>query len=143
MNIIGDEMVTGIVTRQLHNMNFENLIIVPRICTVSTEAEFLDEIQAEILRVFLLAIHSHLYIVALRFLFLQTHTTSYSFYSSDTVHCKGGKPDGKQYHLPYSLRNPYRILKSEQSQDYTQKPQRNCIRIRSKNNSIYFSSEFL
>ncbi len=27
----------------------------------STEAEFLDEIQTEVLRVFLVAIHSHLY----------------------------------------------------------------------------------
>jgi hypothetical protein len=30
-------------------------------------------------KVFLLAIHSHLYSFALRFLFLQTHATSYSF----------------------------------------------------------------
>jgi hypothetical protein len=39
------------------------------------EAEFLDEIQTKVLRVFLLAIHSHLYSFALRFLFLQTHAT--------------------------------------------------------------------
>jgi hypothetical protein len=52
------------------------------------EAEFLDEIQTKVLRVFILAIHSHLYSFALRFIFLQTHTTSYSFYSSVTVHCK-------------------------------------------------------
>jgi hypothetical protein len=32
------------------------------------EAEFLDEIQTKVLRVFLLAIHSHLYSFALRFL---------------------------------------------------------------------------
>jgi hypothetical protein len=37
---------------------------------------------------------------------------------------KGGKPDRKPYTLPYSLRNP-RKLKSENSQDYAQKPQRN------------------
>ncbi len=43
------------------------------------EAEFLDENQT---KVFLLAIHSHLYSFALRFLFLPTHATSYSF-------CKG------------------------------------------------------
>ncbi len=43
------------------------------------EAEFLDEIQAKFSRVFLLAIHSHLYSFTLRFLFLQTHATSYSF----------------------------------------------------------------
>ncbi len=46
------------------------------------EAEFLGEIQTKFLRVFLLVIHSHLYSFVLRFLFLQTHATSYSF-------CKG------------------------------------------------------
>jgi hypothetical protein len=58
----------------------------------STEAEFLDEIQTKVLSLFFLAFHSHLYSFALRFLFLQTHTTSYSFYSSlssVTVHCQG------------------------------------------------------
>ena len=38
---------------------------------------------------------------------------------------KGGKPDRKPYPLPYGLRNPYRNLKSENSQDYVEKPQRN------------------
>jgi hypothetical protein len=38
--------------------------------------------DTSLLRVFLLGIHSHLYSFALRFLFLQTHATSYSFYSS-------------------------------------------------------------
>jgi hypothetical protein len=42
-------------------------------------AEFLDEIQTKVLRVFLLAIRSHLYSFALRFLLLQTHTISYIF----------------------------------------------------------------
>ncbi len=50
-----------------------------------TEAEFLDEIQTKVLRVFLLDIRSHLYSFTLKFLFLQTHATSYSFYSSVTV----------------------------------------------------------
>jgi hypothetical protein len=74
-----------------------------------TEAEFLDEIQTKVLKVFLLDTYSLLYSFALRFLFLQTHATSYmfhqthinsyvflqahatsySFYSSVTVHCKG------------------------------------------------------
>jgi hypothetical protein len=40
---------------------------------------------------------------------------------------KGGKPDRKPYPLPYGLRNPYRNLKSENSQDYAQKPQQNCM----------------
>jgi hypothetical protein len=42
-----------------------------------------------------------------------------------TVKDKGGKPDRKPHPLPYGLRNPYRNLKSENSQDYAQKPQRN------------------
>jgi hypothetical protein len=45
-------------------------------CT-QTVAEVLDEIQTKVLRVFLLAIHSHLHSFALRWLFLRTHTTSY------------------------------------------------------------------
>jgi hypothetical protein len=36
---------------------------------------------------------------------------------------KGGKPSRKPYLLPYGLRNPYRDLKSENPQDYAQKPQ--------------------
>ncbi len=45
---------------------------------------------------------------------------------SGSVKEKGGKPDRKPYPLPYGLRNPYRNLKSENSQDYAQKPQCNC-----------------
>ncbi len=43
------------------------------------EVEFLEEIKT---KVFLLAMQSHLDSFALRFIFLQTHTTSYSFYSA-------------------------------------------------------------
>jgi hypothetical protein len=57
----------------------------------------LAEIQTKVLRVFLLAFHSPLFSFALRFLFLQTHATSYSFCSSVTllpiVKERGGKPD--------------------------------------------------
>jgi hypothetical protein len=76
--------------------------------------------RQKVLGVFRLAIHG----LALRFLFLQTHATSHSFYNSVTVHCKGGKPERKPFPLPYGLRNPYRNLNPEQ--DYAQKPQRNC-----------------
>ncbi len=38
---------------------------------------------------------------------------------------KEEKPVRKPYPLPYGLRNPYRNLKSENSQDYAQKPQQN------------------
>jgi hypothetical protein len=54
---------------------------------VHPEAEFWDEIQTKVLiRVssLLPGIHRHLYSFALRFLFLQTPATSYSFYSSVT-----------------------------------------------------------
>jgi hypothetical protein len=64
---------------------------------------------------------SHLYSFALRFIFLQTHATSYSFYSAVilfTVKEKGGKPDRKPYALLYGLKNTYRYLRSENSQDY-------------------------
>jgi hypothetical protein len=88
----------------------------------------MDKNQTKVLKVFLFAIHSNLYSFALRFIFLQTHATSYSFYSAlvYTVKQKGGKPHRKPHPLPYDLRNPYRNLKCENSQDYAQKPQRNC-----------------
>jgi hypothetical protein len=38
---------------------------------VGAEGVFLDEIQTKVLRVFLFAIHSHLYSFALRFLFFK------------------------------------------------------------------------
>jgi hypothetical protein len=74
--------------------------------TGTPESEFLDEIHT---KVFLLAIQSHLYNFALRFLFLKTHTTCYSFYCAllytlYTVKEKGGKTYIKTYHLPYGLR---------------------------------------
>ncbi len=58
------------------------LVALKRIVTYRkyyTEAQFSDKIQTEALGVFLLAINNHLYSFALRFLFLQTHTTSYVF----------------------------------------------------------------
>ncbi len=81
-----------------------------RLSLFCSEVKFLDKIQTKVLRVFLLAIHSHLYSFSLRFLVLRTHATSYNFYSSllYTVKEKGGKPDRKPYPLPYGLRNPYR-----------------------------------
>ncbi len=94
----------------------------PSMCTTTLEAEFLDEIQTKVFKVFLLTIHRHLYSFALRFLFLQIHATSYYFYSKITCTVKdpGVKPLPPP--PPYVLRNPYRNLKSENSQ----KPQRNC-----------------
>jgi hypothetical protein len=76
------------------------------------EAEFL------VLRVFLLAIHSHLYSFALRFLFLQTHAPLTVSTIQYILKTKGGKP----YPLSYGLKNSCRNLKSENSQGYAQKP---------------------
>ncbi len=92
------------------------------------EAAFFDEIQTKVLRVFLLVIHSHLYSFAWDFYFfklMQPHTI---FYSSVTVHFKGERRKSwKPYSLPYGLRNSYRNLKSENTQDYAQKPKRNWM----------------
>ncbi len=93
-------------------------------------AEFLDEIQKKVLIVVLFAIHSHLYCTALAgdfyfFKLKQPPTVSRVKYLY-TVEEKGGKPERKPYPLSYGIRNPYRNLKSENSQDYAQKPQRNC-----------------
>jgi hypothetical protein len=86
-----------------------------------------QEIQTKVIRVFILAISSHLYSFGLRFLFLQTHATSYKFYSSATVQYtvkeKGGKPDRKTHTPPFGIRNPCRNIKSENSQDCAQAPE--------------------
>jgi hypothetical protein len=92
----------------------------------------LEEIQTKVLRVFLLAIQSHLYSFVLKFLcnfyFFKLTQPLTCFHSVllSTVKEKGGKPDRKPHSLPYDLRNPHRNLKSENTQDFAQKPQRNC-----------------
>ncbi len=70
------------------------------------EAEFLDEIQTKVLRVFLLVIHSHLYSFSWYFHFFKPTQPLTVFLKE-----KGGRPDRKPYPLPYGLRNPYRNLK--------------------------------
>ncbi len=79
----------------------------------SAEAEFLDAIQTKVLKVFLLAMHSHLYSFALIFICFSFQLTQHLtyFYGSQllyTVKEKGGKPNRKPYPLPYGLRNPHR-----------------------------------
>ncbi len=71
------------------------------------------------LRVFLLVIHSYSTSTALPwdFYFFKL-TQPLKLLKEDR-----GKPDRKPYPLPYGLWNPYRNLKSENSQDYSQKPQ--------------------
>jgi hypothetical protein len=51
------------------------------------EAEFLDEIQTKSLQSFPPCYSQSPLQLALRFIFLQTHATSYSFHSPVTVHC--------------------------------------------------------
>ncbi len=76
----------------------------PLLSSSWTEAELLDEIQTKVLKVFLLAIQSHLYSFALRFLSLKTHATPYSFYSAllYTI-CKEERRKNWYKTTPYSL----------------------------------------
>jgi hypothetical protein len=70
-----------------------------------SEAEFLDVIGAKVWRVFLLAIHSHLY----KWILLPP------------------SPLGKsELKLVWNVNIVCENLKSENSQDYAQTPQRNC-----------------
>ncbi len=85
---------------------FEMLLIIwPRLFFFSNQllfwqAEFLDEIQTNVLRVFLLAIHIHISF-ALRFLFRQTYARNLLQFLLHTVKEKGGKPDRKPYPIPH------------------------------------------
>jgi hypothetical protein len=100
----------------------------------------LGRIQTKVWRVFLLFFHCYLYSFTLRFKFLQTHATFYVFlqFSYWTLQRRnGGKPDRKTYPLPFGLRNSYRNLKSENSQDYAQKPQRNSTFMNSTSVPLY------
>ncbi len=75
MRVISFQLVHGTELKHLQAKTiFQN-----RKYLLQSVAEFLDEIQAKVLRVFLPAIHSQLHSFALRFLFLQTHATSYIF----------------------------------------------------------------
>jgi hypothetical protein len=85
----------------------------------------LDEIQTNVLRVFHLAIQSPLQFCLK--IYISSNSRNLLQFLEYTVKEKGGKPDRKSCPLPYGLRNPYRSLKSENSQDYAQKPQRNCM----------------
>jgi hypothetical protein len=74
------------------------------------EAEFFDEIQTKVFKVFLFAIHSHLYSFAMRFIFFTLlQPLTYFFNSRNLLHIKllfivkkkGGKPDRNP--IPSSL----------------------------------------
>ncbi len=74
-------------------------------CIISPEAEFLDVIGTKVLRVFFLAIHSRLYS---------------GFYSLLPLSKSGLKLRVCNVNIVYENQ------KSENSQDYAQKPRRNC-----------------
>ncbi len=123
-----------------------------------TEAEYLDVIGTKVL-VFLLAIHSHLYNFVLRFWFLQTHATSdsfyrrrilgrnwdkslksfASFYSQSPLVTNFTPPTSQSGLKPVNI--VYGNLKSENSQEYAQNPQRNCTFMNSASARIYKSSK--
>ncbi len=65
------------------------------------------------------------------FLKLMQPLTFYTVHLLYTVKGRGGKSDRTPYPLSYGLRNPYRNLKSESSQDYAQKHQRNYTLVNS------------
>ncbi len=75
------------------------------ICSVNPEAEFLDVIGTKVFRVFLLTIHSQLYQLILL----------------PPPHL-----EKSELKLACNVNIVYGNLKSENSQDYAQKPQRNC-----------------
>jgi hypothetical protein len=72
------------------------------------DAEFLDVIGTKILRVFRLAINSHLYGFAVKFIFLQSHATLTvsTVLLQYTVNEKGGKP--ARNHTPFPWFKKYR-----------------------------------
>jgi hypothetical protein len=101
----------------------------------------LDEIQTKFIRVFLLAIHSHLYSFALRSYFfkLTQPLTVSRVHLLYTVKEKGGKSDRKLYPLPYGLRTPYRLTNLtlyRHDEPYTNKPRKNLIQF------VLFESPF-
>ncbi len=109
-----------------------------------SQYRFLDEIQTKVLKfsslLFTVTVPLQL---SCEFLFLHIKSL-YSFYSSITVHWKetGGEPDRKPYPLLYGLTNPYIYLKSENSQDYAQKPQQNCTFMNSASDNAFLCNDY-
>ncbi len=78
----------------------------------------MDEIQTQVLRVFLLAIQSHLLQLCLEISISSNSRNLLQVYPEVAVHCKGEKEENLIENHTYGLRNPYKNLKSEKSQDY-------------------------
>ncbi len=121
-----------------------------KLAEITTEAEFFwDKMQTKVLRVFLpccsvtsKALPWNLYFFKLTqpltYFFKLTQPLTYFFkllqpltyfYSllQYTAKEKEGKTDRKTYPLSYDLRNPDWNLKSENSQDYAQKPEHSSM----------------
>ncbi len=103
------------------------------------EAEYLDEIQTKseefsslLLKVPSTALPWDFYFFKLT----QPLTVSAVRYCTYTLQDKGGKSDRKPHPL---TRNPYRNLKFGNSQDYAQKPQRNCRFMKSASGYVVFA----
>jgi hypothetical protein len=102
--VVSNKMDRDFISKQNHLTTIVSLTCqLSRYCTSRELRDLFYTSEAE----FLLAIQSHLYSFALRFLFLQTHATSYSFFCAllyilYTVKEKGEKP----YPLSFGLRNP-------------------------------------
>ncbi len=114
--------------------------IVKQMFVLSASQEIIVHFNHQVSRVFLLAfILHHMYSFVLRIPFLQTHATSHSFQSSVTIFYtakeKGGKPDWKPYPVSYELRNPYRNLKSQNSDECIHTPKSLCISQKRKRKS--------
>ncbi len=85
------------------------------------EAEFLDETQTKVFRVFLLAIHSHLYSFALEIFISSSSLNLWEFLEFSYCTLQRRKEENLiENHtlVPNGLRNPYWNLKSENCQDY-------------------------
>jgi hypothetical protein len=85
----------------------------------------LDEVRTKVPRVVLLA-YSQTHLQLCLEISILSNSCNLLQFLLYTVKEKEGKPKKRPNPLPYGLRNPYRNLKSENSQDYAQKPQRNC-----------------
>ncbi len=103
----------------------------------STEAEFLDEIKTQVLRVFFLAIQSHL---------CSLHWDFYFFKLTQPLTVSTGRKEENligKHTLSLWIRNPYRNLKPENSQYYAKKPSRNCTFMNSAYALLFSSAHSL
>jgi hypothetical protein len=124
--------MTVVRTGREASTGYKHCCLGQRFSPYCTQDEFLDEILSDkSLKSFPPCYHNHLYSFALRFLFLQitqhliyffklTQPLMY-FYSSVTVLYRRKKEELIENQIPN------RDFKSENSQDYAQKPERNYV----------------